>query len=258
MEELRSLKRRAGVAEQSLAIERQAVQIKKVRLDEAEQEYEEEHRSFTVFSKRLEEKWEQRFDALARLAHDAGVRREDIEAVRLQQWQALVQEQQTTAAEREAVEREAAAEREAAVEQEAATEREAAAEQEAAAERVARAASEQIQRLSQQLQQRTVQLKAAEEEMSKATVRTDLLNRRVRELEASAIVCDRESRQLKEAAVQKKNPRLLHTGCERREGASPAVAGRPSAAMSSQDRKTDGSCDGRANSAAHETATHSL
>ena len=161
------------------------------------------------------------------------MRREDIEAVRLQQWQALVQEQQTTAAEREAVEREAAAEREAAVEQEAATEREAAAEQEAAAERVARAASEQIQRLSQQLQQRTVQLKAAEEEMSKATVRTDLLNRRVRELEASAIVCDRESRQLKEAAVQKKNPQLLHTGCERREGASPAVAGRPSAAMSS-------------------------
>ena len=56
MEELRSLKRRAGVAEQSLAIERQAVQIKKERLDEAEQEYEEEHRSFTVFSKRLEEK----------------------------------------------------------------------------------------------------------------------------------------------------------------------------------------------------------
>ena len=54
--------------------------------------------------------------------------------------------------------------------------------------------------------------------MSKATVRTDLLNRRVRELEASAIVCDRESRQLKEAAVQKKNPQLLHTGCERREG----------------------------------------
>ena len=44
------MKRRAGVAEEAL-------RIKKERLDEAEQEYEEEHRIFTKFSQRLEEKW---------------------------------------------------------------------------------------------------------------------------------------------------------------------------------------------------------
>jgi hypothetical protein len=39
-------------------------------------------------SKRLEEKWEQRFDtlAVARLARVAGVRYEDIETVRRQPW----------------------------------------------------------------------------------------------------------------------------------------------------------------------------
>ena len=73
MAELRSLKRRAGVAEEAL-------RIKKERLDEARQEYEEEHTTFTVFSKQLDEMWEQRFDALARLARDAGVRHEDIKA----------------------------------------------------------------------------------------------------------------------------------------------------------------------------------
>eukprot|EP00966_Prymnesium_polylepis_P197070 4566638-Prymnesium_polylepis.1 len=73
MAELRPLKRRAGIAEET-------VRIKKERLDEAEQEYKEEHQTFTIFSKRLEEKWEQRFDVLARLARDAGVRSEDIKA----------------------------------------------------------------------------------------------------------------------------------------------------------------------------------
>ena len=77
MAELRQLKRRAAIAEET-------VRIKKERLDEAEQEYEEEHQTFTICSKRLEEKWEQRFDMLARMARDAGVRSEDIEAVRLQ------------------------------------------------------------------------------------------------------------------------------------------------------------------------------
>ena len=55
--ELRSMKRRAGVAEERLL-------IKKERLDGAEQELEEEHRTFTAFSKRLEEKWEQPSHAL--------------------------------------------------------------------------------------------------------------------------------------------------------------------------------------------------
>jgi uncharacterized OsmC-like protein len=76
MTELRALKRRVGVAEET-------VRIKKERLEEAEQEYDEEHRTFTVFSQQLEEKWEQRFDALSRLACDAGVRCEDIDSVRL-------------------------------------------------------------------------------------------------------------------------------------------------------------------------------
>ena len=97
MAELRELKRRAGIAEE-------AVRIKKERLDEAEQEYEEEHRTFTVFSNRLEEKWEQRFEALARLALDAGVRQEDIEAVRKQPLRAvlLLAVQDRAAAEQEA------------------------------------------------------------------------------------------------------------------------------------------------------------
>ena len=69
------LKRRAGIAEET-------VRFKKERLDDAEQEYEDEHRTFTCFSKQLEEKWEQRFDALVRLALAAGVRNEDMAAVR--------------------------------------------------------------------------------------------------------------------------------------------------------------------------------
>ena len=120
MVELRSMKRRAGVAEERLL-------IKKERLDGAEQELEEEHRTFTAFSKRLEEKWEQRFDALARLARHAGVRHEDIEAVRLQPWQTAAHVQQATTA----TERVTAAEQEA---------RQAAVEEEAAAERAARQA----------------------------------------------------------------------------------------------------------------------
>ena len=51
-EVVRGMKRRLGIAEES-------VRIKKKRLDNAEQEYT-EHRTFTTFSKRLEEKWEQR------------------------------------------------------------------------------------------------------------------------------------------------------------------------------------------------------
>jgi hypothetical protein len=77
MTEQRTLKRRAGIAEEE-------ARIKKERLEEAQQEYEEEHITFTIFSKHLEEKWEQRFDALARLGRDAGVRIEDIAAVRQQ------------------------------------------------------------------------------------------------------------------------------------------------------------------------------
>lgn len=73
----RSMKRRLGVAEET-------VRVKRERLEEAEQEYEEEHRTFTLFSKRLEEKWEQRFDALAALARDAGVQNEEIGAIRKQ------------------------------------------------------------------------------------------------------------------------------------------------------------------------------
>ena len=110
--EVSSLKRRVFFAEEG-------VRIKKERLDEATQEYEEEHTTFTIFSKQLEQKWEQRFDALARLAQDAGVRREDVEVIRLQPWQ-MPLDQETTTAERDAAaEQEAGATREAAVEREA-------------------------------------------------------------------------------------------------------------------------------------------
>ena len=77
----RSLKRRLGVAEET-------VRIKKEQFEQAEKCFEEEHSSFTSFSKRLEEKWEQRFDSLAVLAAGAGVRAEDIAAIRTQPWQA--------------------------------------------------------------------------------------------------------------------------------------------------------------------------
>ena len=80
-EEVRGMKRRLGVAEET-------VRIKKERLEVAVQEYDEEHRTFTMFSKRLEEKWEQRFHAVAALARAAGVRFEDIEAARKQEWRA--------------------------------------------------------------------------------------------------------------------------------------------------------------------------
>ena len=81
MAELRTLKRRADIAEEE-------VRIKRERLGQAEQYYEEEHRTFTLFSKRLEEKWEQRFNKLAALASHAGVRPEDIEGIRAQPWEA--------------------------------------------------------------------------------------------------------------------------------------------------------------------------
>ena len=89
----RSLKRRLGVAEET-------VRIKKERLEEAEGEYEEEHATFTAFSKRLEEKWEQRFDALAAIAAGAGISAEDIAAIRAQPWQptSMSAEQEETAA----------------------------------------------------------------------------------------------------------------------------------------------------------------
>ena len=45
------LKRRAGITDE-------IVRFKKERLDDAEQEYEDEHPTFTCFSKQLEEKWE--------------------------------------------------------------------------------------------------------------------------------------------------------------------------------------------------------
>ena len=77
----RGMKRRLGIAEEAL-------RIKKERLEDAVQEYDEEHKTFTIFSKRLEEKWEQRFDAVAALARASGVRSEDIEAARKQEWRA--------------------------------------------------------------------------------------------------------------------------------------------------------------------------
>ena len=80
-EEVRGMKRRLGIAEEAL-------RIKKERLEDAVQEYDEEHKTFTIFSKRLEEKWEQRFDAVAALARASGVRSEDIEAARKQEWRA--------------------------------------------------------------------------------------------------------------------------------------------------------------------------
>ena len=80
-ETIRGMKRRLGIAEEAL-------RIKKERLEDAVQEYDEEHKTFTIFSKRLEEKWEQRFDAVSALARASGVRSEDIEAARKQEWRA--------------------------------------------------------------------------------------------------------------------------------------------------------------------------
>ena len=68
-EEVRRMKRRLGIAEEAL-------RIKKERLEDAVQEYDEEHKTFTIFSKRLEEKWEQRFDAVSALARASGFWRE--------------------------------------------------------------------------------------------------------------------------------------------------------------------------------------
>ena len=79
---LRTLKRRAGVTEEKLGIEREVVRIKRERLVEAEEEYEEEHRTFTCFSKQLEQRWERRYDRLASVANGAGVPAEDIATIR--------------------------------------------------------------------------------------------------------------------------------------------------------------------------------
>ena len=130
MSELRVLKRRAGIAEE-------VARIKKERLDEAEQFYEEEHRTFMSFLQRREEVWEQRFELLARMASAAGVQHEDIDALRKQPWQdaAAIPELERVAA----VEQAAASERAAAAEQAAAAERSAAAEDEAAVARDAAA-----------------------------------------------------------------------------------------------------------------------
>ena len=62
--EARGKKRRLGIAEEAL-------RIKKERLEDAEQEYEEEHQTFTVFSKRLEEKIVTAQVMQARLADNA-------------------------------------------------------------------------------------------------------------------------------------------------------------------------------------------
>ena len=67
MAELRELKRCAGVAEE-------AVSMKKLRLDEAEERLED-----TAAELAERDKWEQRFDALARLVREAGARHEDKE-----------------------------------------------------------------------------------------------------------------------------------------------------------------------------------
>ena len=48
---------------------------------------EEEHRTFTLYKIKVEETWEQRFDALAALARTAGVDAADIEAARKRPWQ---------------------------------------------------------------------------------------------------------------------------------------------------------------------------
>ena len=102
----RTLKRQLGVAEET-------VRIKKERLEEAEEAHDEDHRTFTTFSTRLQEKWEQRFDALAALAADAGVPTEDIAAIRLQPWQATRQEAVAADAPADAAPQEAAAQAEA-------------------------------------------------------------------------------------------------------------------------------------------------
>ena len=54
------------------------------RLNASQQVQEVEHNRLSRASQQLEGKWEQRFDALARLARDAGVRSEEIEGVRKQ------------------------------------------------------------------------------------------------------------------------------------------------------------------------------
>jgi hypothetical protein len=91
--ELRALKRRTGIAEERVGIAEEAVRVKKERLADAEQDYEDEHRTFTVFSKGLEDKWEQRYDALAELALEAGVTPADVSAIRMRPWQSAIQPQ---------------------------------------------------------------------------------------------------------------------------------------------------------------------
>ena len=87
MTEVRSMKRKLGMAEETVHVKSERLQEAERRRGEAEELYEEEHTSFTKFSKLNEDKWEQRFDTLAAMARAAGVQSEEIEAVRKQPWQ---------------------------------------------------------------------------------------------------------------------------------------------------------------------------
>ena len=73
--EFRSLKRRAGIADEP-------AHFKRERLHVAGQEFPEEKCNFVDFGLQSEAEWKRRFSALAQLARDAGVRDEDIEAIR--------------------------------------------------------------------------------------------------------------------------------------------------------------------------------
>ena len=64
--------------------EMKRVSVAQQRAKSAEELYEEEHATFTRFTQELEDKWTQRFDALAARARAAGVSSEDVEAIRAQ------------------------------------------------------------------------------------------------------------------------------------------------------------------------------
>ena len=77
---LRSLQRRLGVAQET-------TRMKQEQLQQAEEEYDDEHSTFVRFQARTEEKWAQRYDALAALAERAGVAADEIAAIRSRPWQ---------------------------------------------------------------------------------------------------------------------------------------------------------------------------
>jgi len=97
--EVRGMKRKLGVAQETVRVKSERLKEAEQGRDEAEELYQEEHRSFAV-SKRDEEKWEQRFNALAAMARAAGVRSEEIEAVRKQPFYAPVTKWKATLARR--------------------------------------------------------------------------------------------------------------------------------------------------------------